>query len=48
LQRQEKNQKMGQNGCKNESQVYTQGLSNKSVSEDAELETGADVSERIH
>ena len=43
-----KNQELGQNGCKDEGKIHTQGLSNYSISEDAKFETEADVSERIH
>jgi hypothetical protein len=48
LQGQAKNQKLGYNGCKDESQIHTQGLSNHSILEDAEFEIEVDVSERIH
>jgi hypothetical protein len=48
LQGKAKNQELGQNGCKNEIQVYTHGFSNKFVSEDAKFETEADVNEIIH
>ena len=48
LQGQVENQKLGQNGCKDESQIYTQVLSNHFVSKNVEFEIEANVSEGIH
>ena len=48
LQGKAEDQELGQDDRKDEGEIHPQGLSNYSIQEDAEPETEADDSERIH